>query len=388
MEGSLDLHTVERKIRRFLREEILGKDADMRAWVYQREQSWYVGWRDPNGRRCGKSCGRGKLGKCLAAKERNRIHAELVTGIYGSNQNKTWAEFRTDYVEKTVKLKARATQIEIVSTFDTFERIVAPKKMAAITTAVIDKFKAARSGEKSKRTLGETVSPATINKELRHVKAALRKARKWEYLDKEPEFEMLRELLEEPTYIDPEQFVKLYLVCDKARIPLGLAYRASDWWRGLIITAYMTGWRIGQLLALQRDDIDLEAAEAKSRALAGKGKRDKRKPLHPVIVSHLRRMPGFTAEIFPWPHHRRTLDKEFHFLCRTADLPEFGFHDLRRGFATMNAERMTADALQEWMEHKSYLTTKRYVAVARQIRQVIPNLFVPDLIENASANVL
>jgi integrase len=38
----------------------------------------------------------------------------------------------------------------------------------------------------------------------------------------------------------------------------------------------MTGWRIGDLLAVRRDDVDLEKATALSRAENNKGKRDDR----------------------------------------------------------------------------------------------------------------
>jgi len=42
----------------------------------------------------------------------------------------------------------------------------------------------------------------------------------------------------------------------------GLPYPASDWWRGLLVIAQMTGWRIGELLALRWADVNLEASEA------------------------------------------------------------------------------------------------------------------------------
>src|SRR5207248_202981 len=39
----------------------------------------------------------------------------------------------------------------------------------------------------------------------------------------------------------------------------------------------------------------------------------------------------------------------------------YGFHDFRRAFATMNADNLTADALQALMRHKSYQTTRVYI---------------------------
>ena len=56
-----------------------------------------------------------------------------------------------------------------------------------------------------------------------------------------------------------------------------------------------------------------------------------------------------------------------------------GFHDLRRGFATMNADRLTADVLQAMMHHQNYTTTQRYIALARQLRPSVLNMFTADL---------
>jgi integrase len=57
----------------------------------------------------------------------------------------------------------------------------------------------------------------------------------------------------------------------------------------------------------------------------------------------------------------------------------FGFHDLRRGFATMNAERLTPDALQALMQHQDYQTTQRYIAMARQLNPAAEAVYAPDL---------
>lgn len=40
---------------------------------------------------------------------------------------------------------------------------------------------------------------------------------------------------------------------------------------------------------------------------------------------------------------------------------------------------MTADALQELMQHKSYSTTQKYIRTARQLNQAVASLYVPEL---------
>ncbi len=57
-------------------------------------------------------------------------------------------------------------------------------------------------------------------------------------------------------------------------MPKGIPTPPADWWRGLIVMAYMTGWRISDLLGLQKNDLDLEKGVAITRWDDNKGKGD------------------------------------------------------------------------------------------------------------------
>ena len=63
------------------------------------------------------------------------------------------------------------------------------------------------------------ISPVTINKELRHLRAVLTTAHAWEYLPKMPKFKMLREPEKLPTYVTADELAAIYQACDVARIP-------------------------------------------------------------------------------------------------------------------------------------------------------------------------
>ncbi len=161
----------------------------------------------------------------------------------------------------------------------------------------------------------------------------------------------------------------------------------------------MTGWPIGEPLSLLRDDLDLENGKAITRHGDNKGKRDELVPLHPVVVDHLRKLVSFDLVIFPWRHSRKRLADEFDFIQEAAGvrLPcheqhehteschTYGFHDLRRAFATMNADTLSADALQSLMRHKSYTTTQRYINMANQLNRSVETLHVPQVLVNAEA---
>jgi integrase len=172
----------------------------------------------------------------------------------------------------------------------------------------------------------------------------------------------------------------------------------------------MTGWRISEILALKWLDVDLSAATAKTRATDNKGKRDVIVGLHAVVLEHLRPLKTFHPNVFPWEHDRKLLSKHFHAIqaaagidlaCRVTNMTgaelkdnprdatgghacttachRYGFHDLRRAFATMNAANMSRESLQALMRHQSSLTTERYINFAHQIKPAVANLHVPKV---------
>jgi integrase len=126
-----------------------------------------------------------------------------------------------------------------------------------------------------------------------------------------------------------------------------------------------------------------------------KGKRDEKVKLHPVVVEHLRKVVSFDPHVLPWNHNRRTLHACLMRLQEAAGihLPcsedhehirycyVYGFHDLRRAFATMNADKLTPDALQALMRHKSYQTTQVYINMARQMDAAVAGLHVPEVLK-------
>jgi integrase len=355
---------------------------------------WYAGWTEPDGRRRSQSCGPGAHGKQVAERLSHKLTAELMTGTYQLNDRKLWEDFRQEYRDRVLPGLAVRSRTLTETALNHFERIVKPLRVFAISTGHVDDFIAARRQEKGAKK-GELVSPATVNKDLRHIKAALNVAVEWGYLKNLPRFRMEREPKRLPTYVSGEHFAAIYKACDAARMPTGLPYPAADWWRGLMVVGYMTGWRLSDMLGLQRQDLDLDAGYAITRFEDNKGKRDDKVKLHSTIVDHLRLLPGFTPTIFPWTNNIRTIWDHFGEIQRAAGIhlpcPDrhehsetchvYGFHDLRRAFATMNADKLTGDALQSLMRHKSYSTTQRYISLARQMDEAVDALHVPDVLK-------
>ena len=144
---------------------------------------------------------------------------------------------------------------------------------------------------------------------------------------------------------------------------------------------------------MKREDLDLDGKGAILQARDTKGRRGEHVPLHGLVVEHLRRIVSLDPFVFPWPHVETTLYDQFgmiqqaakiHLPCRgehdhTPACHVYGFHDLRRAFATMNADKLTVDALQALMRQKSYQTTQKYISIARQLNRSVDSLYVPQL---------
>ena len=388
---------------------------DKKAWVQQLKKQvetkgadnapWYVFWNDPDGKRWMKSCGPGKIGLTAANKLADKRHSELVTGTYKLATKKTWAELRSDYETKIASRFDGPSRMAVEMALNSFQRVAKPKYVSAINADVIDEFIAKRlqesaskgsSAVEAKKKDMPKVSPATVNKELRYVRLVLNVAKEWGIISTVPRIRFLKLPKRLPTFIPPEHFEAIYVACEVAKRPYNIPNIVpSVWWRGLLVTAYMTGWRIGQLLSLKWEDVNLESGTAVTRAevTGNKGRREERIPLHPLILSHLTNLSGsFDAYVFPWNQNARDLWPEFQLIQESATLADksplpkggkngrwYGFHDLRRGFATMNAASMNLFELQGLMQHKSLETTRQYVNMAKGYDESVKNLFVPSL---------
>jgi integrase len=306
----------------------------MKAWIFQdpkqlaklgdKDCPWSTGWYDPDGKRKSKTMG----SKSAADSHRRKVEGQLAAGVYNDPGRQQWEKFETEIESKLLAGMEYRTRETTQLAIDHFKRIVKPVRMATITTKTIADYVAARRLERKIRPKGESkrknkskatkeipfISPTTINKELRTLRAILRKAARWGFLAKAPEFEFLREPGKLPTYINPEDFATLYAKCGAATRPDVQGCEPGDFWRGLLVAAYMTGWRISSLLALRWEDVDLDRCTALSRAADNKGKRDQKTPLHPLVIEHITKLRGFSPHVFNWPHRHRKIFEEFNAL--------------------------------------------------------------------------
>lgn len=369
------------------------------TWVFQQptqikrvgeeKASWCAGWISPDGKRHCRSCGPGNRGKRDAERLAEKIQSQLNTGTYENKDRTTWAEFREEYRLLVLDGKGDENRKEMECALNHFERIIRPQKVSAITSHTIQTYVAKRRKERGQKR-GSLVSPATINKELRCLRAVFRKARKLKYLNEAPDFEFLRTIERLPCWVPPEHFAELYHAANVATFPEEANISPEQWWKSLLVFAYLTGWRIGSILNLRRDDVDLETGLCFSAGGDNKGKRDQCVSLNPLVVDHLRAVQSLSPFFFPWHHSEKHLYTQLERIGEAAGVKPargkayYTFHDLRRGFATLNAGRLSADVLQALMQHRAYATTKGYIDLARQLKPAAHDIFVPDLNRRSS----
>ena len=161
------------------------------AWVYQdcREKReagskarWSIGWYDPvTGKRRSKKVG----SKSMATTAARKLEGAIASGSYQAPSRKRWEDFVAKYMQDVFPRLAPKTKEVTRTALSNFQRIVQPGKVSGITTQTIDGFVARRQTERGKKPQS-VVSPATVNRELRTIKAALRIAADWGYAVKVP----------------------------------------------------------------------------------------------------------------------------------------------------------------------------------------------------------
>lgn len=220
----------------------------------------------------------------------------------------------------------------------------------------------------------ETMSRAglvapSVNKNLRHLKPAIKKAIKWKYLagfDLEDDF---------PGFLD-EKKKDRYLTIDQLRQLFEVI--TDPEFADLVSVKMYTGLRISEILRLKITDID--APDGWLRVADPKNKEDDVAPinerqLRPVLERCARRAQVRTGKRFK--HRRGFL---FRWGCRThvsqlfkarvrdAGLPDhIRLHDVRHTYASHQImEGVSPKKVQKMMRHKSFASTEIYIHLRDQ----------------------
>jgi integrase len=241
----------------------------------------------------------------------------------------------------------------------------------AITTLHAEEFKAAK--------LNAGLSPKSINNCLAVLGKCLRTAEEWSELDRVPKLKLLR--------VPPQKFD--FLSREEAN-RLIRAVRDTHW-RAMITIALRAGLRLGELVALDWSDVNLETRLLTVRQSAfgdqigsPKNNRIRHIPLTDEArrtLQPIQRSSGFVFsrnECKPLNDQvaRRVIAK----LCEEAVIRPVGWHVLRHTFAShLVTAGVSIKAVQELLGHSDVRTTMRYAHLAPSVLQEAIRVLEPTV---------
>lgn len=229
------------------------------------------------------------------------------------------------------------------------------RPLAGIGPSAIEEYKA--------RKLATGLRPKTVNNHLAVLSKCLRTAEEWGNLSHAPRVRLLRAPAPEIDFLSPEESARL-LADDEEPIS-----------NGMVLVGLRAGLRLGELLALERRDANLErrnltVARSIVNGVVGtpKNYRVRHIPMTRELREFFAAAPG-TGLLFGRadgrPQSYSIAEKAMTRLCKRTGIRRIGWHRLRHTFASdLVAANVALPAVQKLLGHASITTTMRYAHLA------------------------
>ena len=191
------------------------------------------------------------------------------------------------------------------------------------------------------------IAPASINKNYRHVKAALRKAMDWGYMQpiKFPKQESEEKRIR---YLSKPELKALMEAIEDEEFNLMCRFAAYS------------GLRSGELVRLAWSDVDNPEGQLRITAKQ-KNKKESRIPINRTMRSILEKMEGRNGKKVFRFNRVDWVSQKFKAAARDAGLDNSRFHDLRHTFGSWLAmQGVPIKTIQELMRHESLASTMVY----------------------------
>ena len=343
------------------------------VWVTKRKTkrgySYAIQWEDPRtGRRRTESCGTDKaFARQRAAEQRMMLMEGRQTGIrYISYDN-----FVSEHLEQVSSGSYSLHEFILRK----FKEICHPKDLKVIDFQMVERFRKVR--------LDGGIKPATVNKNMRTLQGILQKAVRRGYLRENLFRSNRRDLMmkeSEPVFhiVEAKDFQQLLDTCLSAK-----------WW-AICLLAYYAGLRRGEIVALERSDIDFANSEIHVNSKTDHATKSRKHRTVCMTTQVRGAMEALAPDMLKRPYifadkpddaALNSLTKGFIRLVKRAgfvdktDKPLFTLHDLRRSCAT-NLSRAGVDpkTIQDILGHSSFITTMKYYVGAQNNKDAMKKL--------------
>jgi len=320
-----------------------------RVWIWERKlkkgKAYCLRWHDESGRIRTETVGpERKLAERLSAERQHELNA----GQFRTPRRVSYEEFGREEVEVMQGQMAPASLKELELVLRQFGKVCRDIRLTNISSRLVEQFFAQRL---------KSAKPATANKSLRTLKAAFNRAVRRGYLERNPivGLKPVREPEREVRVLTAEEIGKLLEACPSLR------------WRTLVALAVTTGMRLGEMLSLHWDDLDVESGTVWVRNRPGsptKSRRNRVLALAPGVCGLLKQLPCSGELVFhdgdgrPW---RNNVQTGFRRIVKRAGIKYCTLHDLRRTFVSQLAMAGVNEAVvQKLAGHASMGTTLKY----------------------------
>lgn len=251
------------------------------------------------------------------------------------------------------------------------------KRLDKITLADWDTLKAER--------LKSKIQPATINRDLDRMKAALSQAVAWGLVPANPlasAKRIKRGIERRVRYLKPNEAKALRAALDarearrkaerlswerwrkeRGREPLGAFHGYTDHLAPMVLLALNTGLRRGELTQITWGDVDLRAKVLTVRAGYAKSGKERHVPLNKEALAVLKQWHKSRPEgrLFPVAQINTAWER----LMTDAKITNFRFHDCRHDFASrLVMAGVSLAVVRDLLGHGSIEMTERYAHLA------------------------
>lgn len=237
-----------------------------------------------------------------------------------------------------------------------------------ITPYQIEKYKAYR--------MRQGVKPNTVNRELSVLKRAFSLAIDWNMAQENP----VRKV---KFFRQPEPKERILSEEEEKR----LIYASSEHLKPIIIAALNTGMRLGEILSLEWNQINLGKREIE--VIKTKSGKNRVIPINDALFemfSILKREDDF---VFLYldpktnePRPIKSIKRSFSNACKKAGIEAFTFHDTRHTFASRLVERgVDLITVKELLGHSSVKTTERYTHTHKEEKKRAVGVLVKDTVK-------
>ena len=253
--------------------------------------------------------------------------------------------------------KSHRNDIPIVARLKAF---FGNRTLESFTPDLVETYIVYRQQEGQLNHRGKPISGTSLNKEIACLKTIVRRAMLNGLIDRNPIFGV-RKFKEIPRNrtLNPEEFKRLFLA-------------STPRLRPIIALGYFTGMRVGEILGLEKSQLDFKYKILVLEALDTKTMERREVPLSDALIGLLRQVPPTPGSPYLFTYKgkpMKSIKTAFKLACKKAGIENFRFHDLRHCTATNLRKAGVSDNVSmSILGHKTNSIFRRYDRVDREDR--------------------